>query len=96
MTSFHVDSDAVISTTTAANGSIERIRSEVQALLGQLTSLEGSWSGQAAVAFQSVVSEWRATQAHVEQSLVGIAAALGNAGRQYAETEQANLHLFSR
>lgn len=95
MTTFHVDSDAVMTTTSAANGSIERIRAEVQGLLGQLTSLEGSWGGQAALAFQGVVSDWRATQQRVEESLVGIAAALGNAGRQYAEAEQANLHLFA-
>ena len=96
MTSFHVDSDAVIQTTATANGSIERIRGEVQALLTHLTSLEGSWTGQAAGAFQSVVADWRATQQRVEESLVGIAAALGSAGRQYAETEQANLRLFGR
>ncbi|KQQ94162.1 MULTISPECIES: WXG100 family type VII secretion target [Microbacteriaceae] len=96
MTSYHVDSDAVIQTTQSAHGSIERIRTEVQALLGQLTSLEGSWSGQASVAFQSVVADWRATQQRVEESLVGITTALGSAGQQYAETEQANLRLFGR
>lgn len=96
MTSYHVDSDAVIQSTRSAHGSIERIRTEVQALLGQLTSLEGSWSGQASMAFQSVVADWRATQQRVEESLVGIATALGSAGAQYAETEQANLRLFGR
>ena len=71
-------------------------RAEVQALLGQLTSLEGSWSGQASVAFQAVVADWRATQQRVEESLVGITTALGSAGQQYAEIEQANVRLFGR
>jgi WXG100 family type VII secretion target len=96
MSTFHVDSDAVLNTTTAAHGSIDRIRGEVAALLGQLTSLESSWSGAASVAFQSVVADWRSTQQRVEESLVGITTALGAAGRQYAETEQANLRMFGR
>ncbi|MEJ3403816.1 WXG100 family type VII secretion target [Rathayibacter sp. YIM 133350] len=96
MTSFNVDSDAVLNATTSVNGSIERIRSEVAGLLAQLTNLQGSWGGAAAVAFQSVVTDWRGTQQRVEESLTSIAAALGNAGRQYAETEQANLSLFGR
>lgn len=96
MTSFQVDSEAVLSTTAAAHGAIGRIQAEASSLLGLLTSLEGSWTGQAATAFQGIVADWRATQQRVEESAVTINQALTVAGRQYAEIEQANTRLFAR
>ncbi|MDQ1583011.1 MAG: hypothetical protein QOF36_1065 [Microbacteriaceae bacterium] len=96
MTTFQVDSEAVLSATSAVHTSMDRIQAEVGGLLGQLTSLQGSWSGQAAIAFQDVISDWRATQQHVGESLAGINQALTQAAQQYAETEAANARLFSR
>jgi WXG100 family type VII secretion target len=96
MTTFQVDSEAVLSATSAVRTSMDRIQAEVGGLLGQLTSLQGSWSGQAAIAFQDVISDWRATQQHVGESLAGINQALTQAAQQYAETEAANARLFSR
>lgn len=96
MPSYQVDSEAVLSTTATAQASIGRIQAEVAGLLAQLTGLEGSWSGQAAAAFQGAVSDWRATQRHVEESAEGLNRALSQAGQQYAEVEQANARLFSR
>jgi early secretory antigenic target protein ESAT-6 len=96
MTQFQVDSDALISTTGAARATMGRIQAEVAALLGQLTGLEGSWTGQAATQFQAAVGAWRTTQQHVEQSAEVLNQALGQAGAQYAEVEQANARLFAR
>ncbi|TFD80270.1 WXG100 family type VII secretion target [Cryobacterium sp. Sr8] len=96
MTSYQVDSEAVLSTTATARASIARIQAEVAGLLAQLTGLEGSWTGQAAAAFQGAVADWRATQRHVEESAEGLNLALSQAGRQYADVEQANARLFSR
>ena len=96
MTRYQVDSDAVAATTAAVQASIGRIQAEVESLHGQLLQLQDSWSGQAATAFQAVVSEWRAVQQRVEESLGGISQALGHAGQQYAEIEAANARLFSR
>ncbi|GAB3124875.1 WXG100 family type VII secretion target [Glaciibacter psychrotolerans] len=96
MTRYQVDSEAVLGTTTAVHGSIMRIQGEVSGLLAQLTNLEASWSGQAASAFQGVVSEWRGTQHLVEESLANINQALSQAGQQYAEIEQSNARLFGR
>jgi early secretory antigenic target protein ESAT-6 len=96
MTQFQVDSDALISTTGAARATMGRIQAEVAALLGQLTGLEGSWTGQAAAQFQTAVGAWRTTQQHVEQSAEVLNQALGQAGAQYAEVEQANTRLFAR
>lgn len=94
MAVFSVDSDAVLSSTTAVRGTIERLQAETSALMAQLTQLQGSWTGAAAIAFQSTVEQWRATQRTVEDSLAGISTALGIAGRQYADAEQATMGLF--
>jgi WXG100 family type VII secretion target len=96
MTTFQVDSEAVLSATSAVRASIDRIQAEVGGLHGQLTSLQGSWSGQAASAFQGVITDWRATQQRVEESLAAINQALTQAAQQYAEIEASNARLFSR
>lgn len=96
MTSYHVDAAQVSAATQTVQGTIGRIQSEVSSLLGQLGGLQSSWSGQASTAFQAAVSDWRATQQQVEQSLDGLNRALGIAATQYAEAESANARLFLR
>jgi early secretory antigenic target protein ESAT-6 len=96
MTSYHVDAEQVSAATQTVQGTIGRIQSEVSGLLGQLTGLQSSWSGQASVAFQGAVADWRATQLQVEQSLAGLNRALGIAASQYADAEQSNARLFVR
>ncbi len=96
MTRYQVDSEAVLGATNAVRTSIGRIQAEVGGLHGQLISLQDSWSGQAASAFQAVVNEWKSTQQRVEESLDAISRALGQAGQHYAEIEAANARLFTR
>ncbi len=96
MTQYSVDSEAVLSTSAAAQATMGRVQAEVSTLLGQLVSLEGSWTGAAASAFQGAVADWKATQQIVEQNLVALTAALGHAAQQYAEIEQVNARLFLR
>ena len=94
MAVFSVDSDAVLSSTNTVRGTIDRLQAETNALMAQLMHLQGSWTGAAAVAFQSTVEQWRVTQRTVEDSLANISGALGVAGRQYADAEQATMSLF--
>ncbi|WP_349897693.1 WXG100 family type VII secretion target [Parafrigoribacterium soli] len=96
MTRYQVDSEAVLGATNAVRSSIGRIQAEVGGLHGQLVSLQDSWSGQAANAFQAVVTDWKSTQQRVEESLDAINRALGQAGQHYADIESANARLFSR
>jgi WXG100 family type VII secretion target len=96
MTRYQVDSEAVINATGSVRNSISRIQSEVAGLHGQLTNLQSSWTGQAATAFGTVVTDWKATQQRVEENLAAINQALTHAGQQYAEIESANARLFSR
>ena len=94
MAVFSVDSDAVLSATSAMQATASRLEAESSSLLAQLTNLQGSWTGAAAVAFQGIVERWRATQRQVEESLGDINGALTVAGRQYADVEQASTSLF--
>ncbi|MCU1558057.1 MAG: family type secretion target [Microbacteriaceae bacterium] len=96
MTRYQVDSEAVLGATGAVRSTIGRIQAEVSGLHGQLDDLQGSWSGQAATAFQAALSEWRVTQQRVEEALAAINHALGQAGQQYADIEASNARLFSR
>lgn len=93
---FQVDSETVQSTASAAQATISRLQGEIAALHVQLVDLQASWSGAAAAAFQSGVSEWYAMQAQIEQALGTLLAALAQAGSTYAEAEQANARLFAR
>jgi 6 kDa early secretory antigenic target len=95
MTRYQVDSEAVLAATATVRTSMGRIQAEVSGLHGQLTSLQSSWSGQAADAFQSVLTQWKATQLRVEEGLAAINQALTHAGQQYSEIEAANARLFA-
>jgi len=96
MTRFQVDSEAVAQTTAQVQAASGRIQAEVSGMHARLLELQGSWSGQASVAFQGVVTDWTATQRRVEESLGAIAQALAQAGRTYAEVEEQNARLFTR
>ncbi|RQP09074.1 MAG: WXG100 family type VII secretion target [Microbacteriaceae bacterium] len=96
MSTFQVDSEAVLAHAAAARQTVGRIQSEVAALHAQLEQLQSTWRGGAATAFQGVVAEWRTTQQRVEESLAAIGTALAQAGQQYAEIEQHNTRLFLR
>lgn len=95
MPRFTVDSEAVLAAQSAVASTIPRVQADVASLLAQLTALQECWGGAAATAFQGVVGEWRVTQQRVEESLVAINQALGAAGRQYLEVEEANMRMFS-
>ena len=96
MSAYNVDAEQVHAATQSTHHTITRIQTDVQTLLAQLTGLQSSWSGQASIAFQSAVTDWRATQLQVEQSLAGLNRALSTAGTQYAETEASNARQFLR
>jgi len=96
MTRYQIDSEAVASATTAVQAAASRIQADVSGMHSQLLALQGSWTGQAASAFQSVVSDWTTTQRRVEESLQAINAGLARAGQHYAEIELQNARLFVR
>jgi len=96
MSTYQVDSEAVLAQASAARNTVDRVQSEAAALSAQLEQLQASWSGTASTAFRTVVAEWRASQQRVDESLGALGAALAQAGQQYAEIEQQNARLFMR
>jgi early secretory antigenic target protein ESAT-6 len=94
MAVFSADSDQILAATGAVRGTIDRLQGEAATLLAQLTHLQASWTGAAALAFQGSIDGWQATYRTVEESLAGINASLVQAGQAYAQTEQLNLALF--
>ena len=95
MSRYVVDADAIHGAHIAVRGTASRVQSEVSAMHSQLQALQDSWSGQASVAFQGVVQDWRATALRVEESLAAINEALAAAGRQYDEVEQGNTRMVA-
>jgi WXG100 family type VII secretion target len=96
MTRYQVDSEAVSTAVAHAKGSIGRIQAEVSGLHGQLTSLQGSWTGGASTAFQAVVTDWKALEHRVDEVLTSLNSALSIAGQQYADIEETNARMFAR
>jgi 6 kDa early secretory antigenic target len=94
MTRYTVDSEAVAAAAAAITATVGRLQGEAGALHSQLDQLQGSWTGQAAQAFQGVVQQWHTTQTNLEQALAGIDRALRSAGEQYVQIETANARLF--
>lgn len=95
MAQFNVNSDDLALKSTAVKGSIDRIRLEVDAMKGNLLSLQSSWTGAAATNFQALLQEWHATELQVEASLESINGALSMAALQYAQAEEANARMFT-
>jgi len=94
MTTFTVDTEAVLVATNAVRGTADRLQAESAAMMSQLTQLQSSWTGQAAASFQLCADQWRTAQAQLEQALSSISVALGNAASQYADAEQYSASLF--
>ncbi len=94
MAIFSVDTEAVAHATATARATADRLQSEAALLTAQLRDLQGSWQGSAASAFTATFEQWQSAYTHVEQALLALGTALGNAGNLYADAEQLNLSLF--
>jgi WXG100 family type VII secretion target len=95
MSQFEVDSARVAQASGAVQASAAQLGGEVDRMMRHLLDLQGSWKGQASVAFQQVIADWRGTQERVRASLEEIQQALALAGRQYEEVEGATARMFS-
>ncbi|MBD3690033.1 WXG100 family type VII secretion target [Nanchangia anserum] len=73
----------------------EHIRADVAAMMGQLGSLQSSWSGQGQLAFADCASRWHAAQLQVESALDHISAALAQASATYEDAETQTVGLFA-
>lgn len=95
MAKFTVDSDLMTSTMATAYTEIDAVQTHTAQLTTTLNTLEATWQGQAAVAFQEVVEQWRGTQSQVETAIANINQALGAAAEHYGTTEGDVIRLFA-
>ena len=96
VTRYFVDSDAVLAATSSAHSTIARVQADIQTLTSQLQSLQSSWGGSAATAFQDVLMQWKSTHSQVEGQLVALTQTLGQVAQHYEALEQQNTQLFLR
>ncbi|WP_026937269.1 WXG100 family type VII secretion target [Gulosibacter molinativorax] len=95
MAKFTVDSDFMATTMATAYSDIDAVQTHTSQLTTTLTTLESSWSGQASVAFQGAVEQWRGAQSQVEEAIQSINQALGAAADYYGTTESDIIRLFA-
>lgn len=92
---YTVDADALSTATSTAYLQIEEVQTAAGNLTTTLTTLESSWQGQAAGAFQTSVDEWRGAQVVVEDAIRNLNTALGLAAEHYGVAEEDVLTLFA-
>lgn len=91
---YTVDSEDVQAKAAAVQSTVGRVQAETGALIAQLADLQRSWTGQAAMAFQTSADNWRAVQAQVDQALISLGTSLSTAGTGYADAEQRAAAMF--
>lgn len=94
MAILQIDTQDLMAKSQTVEATLSRIQTDVNSMESQLRQLQESWKGSASVAFQEVLTQWRSTQAQVEQSLASVRQAMASASAQYEETESANTRMF--
>lgn len=87
MSSFTVNTERIAGSASDISQISEEVESSVAAMMARLTQLQSDWTGAASGSFQELVSDWRATQRTVKESLDDISRVLAEAGQTYAATE---------
>lgn len=96
MAILQIDTADLLAKSQTVESTLARIQTDVSSMEAQLRQLQESWKGSASTAFQEVLTQWRGTQAQVEQSLASVRQAMAMASQQYEDTEQANAQIFGR
>ncbi len=96
MTSFHVDSEALTQAAQNIHGTIDRVSADIHTLTSQLSGLDASWSGPAALAFRGLLDEWNIAHLRMDDSLRTIGDTLARIQAHYVETETMNLRLLGQ
>ncbi len=93
---FTVDTDRLATTSADITRIAGDIESSVAQMMSRIQSLEGTgWSGGAHAQFQTVVTQWRALQTQVRESLEAVGQLTGKASSSYQSTEDHVRSLFA-
>lgn len=66
----------------------EQAQAELGALRSRLTPLAGTWRGEAATTFESLMARWDADARALSAALRGIGEAITGSGRTYRQAEE--------
>ncbi|MEU7813966.1 WXG100 family type VII secretion target [Pseudonocardia sp. NPDC049154] len=69
-------------------GTDEQVQAELGALRSRLTPLAGTWHGEAATTFESLMARWDADARALSAALRGIGEAITGSGRTYRQAEE--------
>ena len=87
MSTFTVNTERIAGSASDIAQISEEVETSVAAMMTRLTQLQSEWTGSASGSFQDLVTDWRATQRTVKESLDDIGRVLAEAGQTYASTE---------
>ncbi|WP_172120520.1 WXG100 family type VII secretion target [Actinomyces faecalis] len=91
---FSVDTQAVADTAARARARVATIQAEVDAMNGDIATLQASWTGGASASMASCAADWHLTQVQVQTSLDAISQALDASALAYDEAESTNVSRF--
>lgn len=95
MSTFRVTPGELIALSQQVQASAGQIESELSSLRGRVLPASGFWTGAGQERFQALYEEWNRSALGLQQALAGISALLGQAARQYEETEAAIASSFA-
>ncbi|SPT54248.1 Uncharacterized protein conserved in bacteria [Actinomyces bovis] len=94
MSSYTVDTSEVAATAARTRARISTIQTEVDAMNGDLATLQSSWTGSASNSMGDCGAQWHTTQLQVQSSLDYIGSALDQAALSYDDAESNNRNRF--
>lgn len=85
---FSVSTDRLAAGSSDTSRISEEVEGSVAAMMSRLVALQDEWTGTASGSFQELITEWRATQVRVKESLDHVARVLCEAVEAYRTTEE--------
>ncbi|WP_194948707.1 WXG100 family type VII secretion target [Actinomyces trachealis] len=95
MSTYTVDTNEVSATAARTRARICTIQNEVDAMNGDLATLQSSWTGSASNSMGECGVQWHATQLQVQSNLHSIGQALDQAAFSYDDAETSNRNRFT-
>ncbi len=95
MAQFNVDSGQLSAAGANVAAIAGQLRTDAAAMMSQVQSLQGSWTGAAASSFADCATRWRAAQSQMEAALDSIGQALHAVSVSYEEAESGAAAMFA-
>lgn len=94
-TQYSIDPAQLTQSASKVNSQAGEILDRIRAVMNEVQSTRGFWTGRANGEYERLMQEWQNTANAVHRSLDETVKALNVAASQYAETESANATRFA-